>query len=64
VPRPDSYPPQLAAFNVADWWVRDPEDELEVKYARIRWSCARRAYEQGEDWESHMGPPAWMSGER
>lgn len=59
LPRPGAFPPPLDVFNVEDWWVTDPEDELEEKYARIRWSVARRAYEEGDDWESHLLPPAW-----
>lgn len=57
--RPGEFPPPLDVFNVADWWVRDPEDPLELQYARIRWSCARRAFEEGDDWQAHLGPPAW-----
>lgn len=53
------YPPQLAEFNVEDWWVVDVEDPTEVQYARIRWGVARRAYLAGEDWESCLQPPAW-----
>lgn len=58
-PGANGYPPPLDVFNVEDWWVTDPEDELEEKYARIRWSVARRAYEDGDDWESHLLAPAW-----
>lgn len=64
LPPPGSFPPQLAEFDVNDWWVTDPEDPIEVQYARIRWGVARRDYLAGEDWESHLQPPAWMSGER
>ncbi|HEY6115421.1 MAG TPA: hypothetical protein VI172_05635 [Candidatus Dormibacteraeota bacterium] len=52
-------PPELDVFDVNDWWVTDPEDPLELQYARIRWAVARRAYLAGEDWQSHLGPPAW-----
>ncbi len=54
------FPSQLAEFNVNDWWVTDPDDPLEFQYARIRWSVARRDYLAGEDWQSHLQPPAWM----
>lgn len=60
--KPDAslgYPPELAAFNGADWRVEDPEDPLQVGYARITWGCARRAYAAGEDWRSFLEPPVW-----
>ena len=53
------FPPQLAEFDIGDWWVRDPGDPTESGYARIRWWVARRMYLEGGDWESHLGPPAW-----
>ena len=56
----DSFPPQLAVFDVADWWVDDVEDPVEVQYARIRWGVARRDYLAGEDWRQHLEPPAWL----
>lgn len=64
LPLPGSFPPQLAEFDVNDWWVTDPADPIEVQYARIRWHVARKEFEEGGDWESHLEPPAWMSGER
>lgn len=57
----EEYPPQLAEFDVADWWVADPEDPTELTYARIRWEVARSAYRDGEDWESHLLMPAWWA---
>ncbi|MEV7032721.1 hypothetical protein AB0N99_21210 [Streptomyces sp. NPDC093272] len=58
---PGSYPPKLDEFDVADWWVKDPEDPTEVEYARIRWRVARRTYDEGGDWESHLLMPAWWA---
>ncbi|MFF7577537.1 hypothetical protein ACFZBE_21545 [Streptomyces sp. NPDC008061] len=55
----DGYPPPLDVFNVADWWVINPDDPLEQAYARIRWSVARNAYRDGGDWKSHLKPPDW-----
>lgn len=52
-------PSQLAEFDVADWWVVDVEDPIEVQYARIRWGVARRAYLAGEDWQACLRPPPW-----
>ncbi|MGW0750387.1 hypothetical protein [Streptomyces sp. NPDC002587] len=54
-------PPELAAFDPADWWVDDLEDVLEVGYARIRWTIARRAWAAGEDVMPHLQPPAWRT---
>ncbi|MFF7973834.1 hypothetical protein [Streptomyces sp. NPDC007905] len=61
LPEPDAvgYPPPLDTFDPADWWVSDLEDVLEVGYARIRWSAARRVYREGGDWQSHLQPPVW-----
>lgn len=63
--RPDpteaNFPPQLAVFDVGDWWVTDLEDPTEVSYARIRWTVARRVYLEGGDWESHLLMPAWWA---
>lgn len=53
------FPPQLAEFNIDDWWVTDPEDPMEAEYARINWGVARRAFLAGEDWRQHLEPPAW-----
>jgi hypothetical protein len=60
-PSAATYPPQLAAFNVDDWWLKDPDDPIEVGYARIRWTVARRAYVEGHDWESYLLKPAWWA---
>lgn len=60
-PTPENLPPVLAEFDPADWWVRDLEDPLEVGYARITWTAARRAYLEGGDWESFTLMPAWMA---
>ncbi len=38
----------------------DLDDPLEVGYARIRWSVARRVYQEGGDWEAHLQPPVWQ----
>lgn len=59
----DGYPSPLAVFDVADWWVTDPEDAAQVGYARIGWGVARRAYRDGEDWEHHLKPPVWWAGD-
>lgn len=58
-PTGSDFPPQLAEFNVADWWVTDPEDPMELGYARIIWATARRAYLEGGEWESYLQPPVW-----
>lgn len=55
------FPPQLAEFNIGDWWVDDPEDPCQAGYARIQWRVARRAYLEGGDWRSYLEPPAWYS---
>jgi hypothetical protein len=60
-PVSSGFPPQLAEFNVADWWVKDPEDPVEVGYARVNWTAARRVYLEGGDWESYLLMPAWWA---
>lgn len=60
-PTPENLPPKLAEFDPEDWWVRDPEDPLEVGYARITWASARRAYLDGEDWEQFTLMPSWVA---
>lgn len=64
VPDPDAvgYPPKLGVFDVNDWWVNDPDDPAEAGYAKVRWHVARKVYEEGGDWESHLEPPAWWQG--
>ncbi|MGW3275906.1 hypothetical protein ACWDFH_31250 [Streptomyces kronopolitis] len=58
------FPPQLAEFDVDDWWVVDPEDPVQVGYARIIWQATRNEYLAGGDWRSHLGPPVWWSQDR
>lgn len=60
-PAPAEFPPQLAEFNIDDWWVTDPEDPMEAEYARIKWAVARKVYAEGGDWESHLSPPVWWT---
>lgn len=55
----EAMPDQLATFNPADWYVDDLEDDLEVDYARIRWSVARRAWAAGEDVTPYRQPAPW-----
>ncbi|EDY44610.1 hypothetical protein SSBG_02572 [Streptomyces sp. SPB074] len=54
-------PVWLAEFDVSDWYVRDPDDELEVRYARIQWATARRVWTEGGDAEAHRQPPSWWA---
>jgi hypothetical protein len=53
------YPAKLDVFDVADWYVTDPDDPIEEQYARIRWHIARKEFAEGGDWESHLLPPPW-----
>ncbi|MEU9258553.1 hypothetical protein AB0D68_08685 [Streptomyces sp. NPDC048212] len=55
----EEYPRQLAEFDVADWWVTDPECPMAFGYARINWSVARQVYREGGDWQSYLEPPVW-----
>ncbi|MGW2584508.1 hypothetical protein ACWCYZ_24815 [Streptomyces virginiae] len=54
-------PPELVAFDPADWWVDDLEDPIQVEYARIRWFVACKVYRQGGDWQAYMRPPEWLT---
>ena len=60
--RPDvrnvGYPALLDAFDPGDWGA-DPACPASLGYGRIRWEAARRAYRDGDDWRSFLGPPAW-----
>ena len=63
LPSGDDYPSPLDEFDPADWWVDDLKDPLEVGYARIRWSVARRVWREGGDWKAHLQPPEWWTPE-
>lgn len=52
-------PVWLTEFDLLDWYVRDPGDELEARYARIQWATARRVWAEGGDAEAHRRPPSW-----